>query len=61
MFFVCSPPCAQVLRETNDVAARCEFCNNEQIVIDTRRIDNKEQHFCSEGELGERLNCGGGI
>lgn len=55
MLFACSPPCAQVLKETNGVTAPCEYCKVEQVIKETKRIDGKELNFCSEGETVVKL------
>ncbi|XP_075886472.1 uncharacterized protein LOC142890974 isoform X7 [Nelusetta ayraudi] len=47
--FVCSPLCVQAFKEANSITARCEYCKNEQIAKETKWVDNKERHFCSEG------------
>lgn len=54
MLFVCSLPCADVLKETNGITARCEYCKNQQVAKETKWIDNQERHFCSEGETEEK-------
>lgn len=49
MHFVCSAPCAQSFQEANSLTVQCEYCKNEQIARETKWIDDREQHFCSEG------------
>ncbi|XP_029919162.1 zinc finger MYM-type protein 4 isoform X2 [Myripristis murdjan] len=49
LVFVCSLACSQEYKKVNNVTGLCEYCKIERVPRDTKRIDNKDCHFCSDG------------
>ncbi|KAM9838694.1 zinc finger MYM-type protein 4-like [Aulostomus maculatus] len=47
--FVCSLACSQELNRLNKVMGKCEHCKNEAIIRETKRVNNKDCFFCSDG------------
>lgn len=29
---------------------KCEYCKNERIIKDVKKVDNKDCYFCSDGK-----------
>ena len=50
MNFVCSLACSQEFKRVNNIVGRCEFCKNEKITRDVKKVDGKSCNFCSDGE-----------
>uniref|UniRef100_A0A4W6DAT5 TRASH domain-containing protein n=1 Tax=Lates calcarifer TaxID=8187 RepID=A0A4W6DAT5_LATCA len=49
MNFVCSLACSQEFKRVNNIMGKCEYCKNERIIRDAKRVDNKDCYFCSDG------------
>ncbi|XP_067341184.1 zinc finger MYM-type protein 4-like isoform X2 [Channa argus] len=49
MVFVCSVDCSHEFKKANYVTSLCEYCKIEKITRDTKRINNKDCYFCSDG------------
>ncbi|XP_042290921.1 zinc finger MYM-type protein 4 isoform X1 [Thunnus maccoyii] len=49
MVFVCSVDCSQEFKKVNFVTSLCEYCKIEKITRDTKKINNKDCYFCSDG------------
>ncbi|XP_053190912.1 zinc finger MYM-type protein 4-like [Scomber japonicus] len=49
MVFVCSADCSQEFKKANYVTSLCEYCKIEKITKDTKKINNKDCFFCSDG------------
>ncbi|XP_034401108.1 uncharacterized protein LOC117738995 isoform X2 [Cyclopterus lumpus] len=49
MHFVCSLACSQKFKMTNNIIAKCEYCENEKIIRDVKKVDGKVCFFCSDG------------
>ncbi|XP_044027833.1 uncharacterized protein LOC122864451 isoform X2 [Siniperca chuatsi] len=49
MNFVCSLACSQEFKRVNNITGKCEYCKNERIIRDAKRVDNKDCYFCSDG------------
>ncbi|KAM7384706.1 hypothetical protein PAMA_011861 [Pampus argenteus] len=49
MVFVCSVDCSQDFKKANYVTSLCEYCKIEKITRDTKKINNKDCCFCSDG------------
>ncbi|KAM7373555.1 hypothetical protein PAMP_008397 [Pampus punctatissimus] len=49
MVFVCSVDCSQDFKKANYVTSLCEYCKIEKITRDTKKINNKDCYFCSDG------------
>ncbi|KAF6730544.1 Zinc finger MYM-type protein 4 [Oryzias melastigma] len=47
--FVCSPACSQEFKRINNIASLCEYCKNERLINEVKRVNNKDCCFCSEG------------
>lgn len=50
MNFVCSLACSQEFKRVNNIVGKCEFCKNEKIIRDVKKVDGKDCYFCSDGE-----------
>uniref|UniRef100_A0A8C2Z5T8 TRASH domain-containing protein n=1 Tax=Cyclopterus lumpus TaxID=8103 RepID=A0A8C2Z5T8_CYCLU len=46
MHFVCSLACSQKFKMTNNIIAKCEYCENEKIIRDVKKVDGKVCFFC---------------
>uniref|UniRef100_A0A8C4GWA1 TRASH domain-containing protein n=1 Tax=Dicentrarchus labrax TaxID=13489 RepID=A0A8C4GWA1_DICLA len=49
MNFVCSQACSQEFKRVNNTMGKCEFCKNERIIKDVKRVNDKDCYFCSDG------------
>uniref|UniRef100_A0A3B3IB92 Uncharacterized protein n=1 Tax=Oryzias latipes TaxID=8090 RepID=A0A3B3IB92_ORYLA len=49
MNFVCSPVCAQEFKRINNISSLCEYCKNERLINEVKKVNNKDCCFCSEG------------
>ncbi|XP_041811390.1 uncharacterized protein LOC121619625 isoform X2 [Chelmon rostratus] len=49
MNFVCSLACSQEFKRVNNIMGKCEYCTNERIIRDAKRVNNKDCYFCSDG------------
>ncbi|XP_029370196.1 zinc finger MYM-type protein 4-like [Echeneis naucrates] len=49
MVFVCNVDCAQEFKKAHYVASVCDYCKIEKITKDSKRIDNQDCFFCSDG------------
>ncbi|XP_070702934.1 zinc finger MYM-type protein 4-like [Pempheris klunzingeri] len=49
MNFVCSLGCSQEFKRVNNIMGKCEYCKNEKIIRDVKRVDGKDCYFCSDG------------
>ncbi|XP_038581361.1 zinc finger MYM-type protein 4-like [Micropterus salmoides] len=49
MNFVCSLACSQEFKRVNNIMGKCEYCKNERIITDAKRVDGKDCYFCSDG------------
>nr|XP_020474167.1 uncharacterized protein LOC109970738 [Monopterus albus] len=49
MNFVCSLACSQEFKRVNNIMGVCEYCKNERIIRDAKRIDGKDCYFCCDG------------
>ncbi|KAG7219307.1 hypothetical protein INR49_010369, partial [Caranx melampygus] len=50
-YFMCSPSCSQEFKKANNIMGRCEYCKNERIIRDVKRVDDRDCNFCSDGCL----------
>lgn len=50
MNFVCSLACSQEFKRVNNITGKCEYCKNEKIIRDIKRVDGRDCYFCSDGE-----------
>nr|XP_046274081.1 uncharacterized protein LOC124074833 isoform X2 [Scatophagus argus] len=48
MNFVCSLACSEEFKRANNIMGKCEYCKNERIIRDARRVDGKDCYFCSD-------------
>ncbi|XP_042370235.1 zinc finger MYM-type protein 4-like, partial [Plectropomus leopardus] len=51
MNFVCNWDCLQEFKKVNNIMGQCEYCKNEKIIGDVKKVDGKDCYFCSEGCL----------
>ncbi|XP_054461684.1 uncharacterized protein LOC129097029 isoform X2 [Anoplopoma fimbria] len=49
MNFVCSLACSQEFKTANNIIGKCEYCQNERIIRDVKKVDGKDCYFCSDG------------
>uniref|UniRef100_A0A671XI67 TRASH domain-containing protein n=1 Tax=Sparus aurata TaxID=8175 RepID=A0A671XI67_SPAAU len=49
MNFVCSLACSEEFKRVNNIMGKCEYCKNERIIKDVKKVDNKDCYFCSDG------------
>ncbi|KAM6974369.1 uncharacterized protein LKV04_016014 [Tautogolabrus adspersus] len=49
MHFVCSVSCSHEFRRDSNILGKCEYCKNERIVKDVKRVNDKDCYFCSDG------------
>ncbi|KAG8004892.1 Zinc finger MYM-type protein 4 [Nibea albiflora] len=49
MNFVCSLACSQEFKRVNNIMGKCEYCKNEKIIRDIKRVDGRDCYFCSDG------------
>ncbi|XP_040909011.1 uncharacterized protein LOC121191726 isoform X2 [Toxotes jaculatrix] len=49
MNFVCSLACSQEFKRVNNIMGVCEFCKNERIIRDAKRVNDRDCYFCSDG------------
>ncbi|TKS88872.1 Zinc finger MYM-type protein 4 [Collichthys lucidus] len=49
MNFVCSLACSQEFKRVNNITGKCEYCKNEKIIRDIKRVDGRDCYFCSDG------------
>lgn len=48
--FVCSLACSEEFKRVNNIMGKCEYCKNERIIKDVKKVDNKDCYFCSDGK-----------
>lgn len=48
IYFACSVACFQEFKRVNGITATCEYCRNERIIKDVKRISGKDCCFCSD-------------
>ncbi|KAI4817450.1 hypothetical protein KUCAC02_010851 [Chaenocephalus aceratus] len=67
IFFLCSLACSQEFKSVNNITGKCEYCKNESIIDDVKKVNGKNCYFCSDGcrvffgqELGKKWgkHCG---
>ncbi|XP_034057491.1 uncharacterized protein LOC117536655 isoform X1 [Gymnodraco acuticeps] len=67
IFFLCSLACSQEFKSVNNITGKCEYCKNESIIDDVKKVNGKDCYFCSDGcrvffgqELGKKWgkHCG---
>ncbi|XP_010796036.1 zinc finger MYM-type protein 4-like [Notothenia coriiceps] len=67
IFFLCSLVCSQEFKSINNITGKCEYCKNESIIDDVKKVNGKDCYFCSDGcrvffgqELGKKWgkHCG---
>ncbi|XP_036948803.1 uncharacterized protein LOC119016720 isoform X3 [Acanthopagrus latus] len=49
MNFVCSLACSEEFKRVNNIMGKCEYCKNERIIKEVKKVDNKDCYFCSDG------------
>ncbi|XP_029976246.1 zinc finger MYM-type protein 4 [Salarias fasciatus] len=49
IIFLCSVDCSLEFKKSNCVVGLCEYCKEEKIVREVKRINNKNCCFCSDG------------
>lgn len=52
--FVCSLACSEEFKKVNNITGKCEYCKNERLIREIKRVDNKDCYFCSEGKRTSR-------
>ncbi|XP_006794572.1 zinc finger MYM-type protein 4-like [Neolamprologus brichardi] len=48
IYFTCSVACFQEFKRVNSITATCEYCKNERIIKDVKRVGGKDCCFCSD-------------
>ncbi|XP_013768022.1 zinc finger MYM-type protein 4-like [Pundamilia nyererei] len=48
IYFACSVACFQEFKRVNSITATCEYCKNERIIKDVKRVGGKDCCFCSD-------------
>ncbi|XP_049890842.1 uncharacterized protein LOC126384039 isoform X1 [Epinephelus moara] len=51
MNFVCNLACSQEFKRVNNIMGKCEYCKNERIITNVKKVDSKDCYFCSDGCL----------